>query len=354
MASVETNLLRNGLKLLQSSGLANAFRNQLQGIGSIFCLHQVLPGGGQELGFTPNRKLEISPEFLSDLIKLVHRRGFETVALGTLVERLTSGQVGKKPMAVFTLDDGYKDNLVHAKPVFDAHACPYTIFVAPGIADGTCNLWWRTLEQIVARTERIKVSSGEQNFDLVCRSVAEKNKSFNKLFDHFEALDQHEQRRQIDSLATAHSVDPKAYCRDEAMDWDELRQIAKSPLCTIGAHTINHFRVKSLSAEEAFAEMTLSKTRIETELERKVEFFAYPYGDKPAAGPRDFDLAQKAGFVASVTTRKGVVWPDDVVHLQSLPRIMVSGQYQELDMIDALISGLPTALLNKISPIHKG
>jgi peptidoglycan/xylan/chitin deacetylase (PgdA/CDA1 family) len=344
--------LRSGLKLLHSSGLTGLLRGRLQGLGSIFCLHQVCPGGGLEQGFAPNSKLEITPEFLRGLILLVRSRGFETVPLASLVERLKAGQVGNKPAAVFTLDDGYKDNFVHAKPVFEELNCPYTIFISPAITDGMCNLWWRTLEQVIAGTDHLKFTSAGRDFDLACRTVGQKFKAFGVLYWFYALMEEHAQRRHMDGLAEQFGIDAKAYCRSVAMEWSELREMAKSPLCTIGAHTMNHFVLKTLSDDEAAGEMRDSKLRIERELGRPVEFFAYPYGDKRAAGPREFELAGQVGFAASVTTRKGVIWPEDASHLQSLPRIMVSGRYQERVLVDALISGLPTALLNRLSPIH--
>ncbi len=344
--------LRTALKVLQGSGLTGLLRGRLQGIGSIFCLHQVCPGGGLEEGFAPNSKIEVTPEFLRELIGLVRERGFETVSLARMAERLKTGQASDKPMAVFTLDDGYKDNFIHAKPVFEELNCPYTIFVAPAIADGTCNLWWRTLEQIVGATDHLRVTLAGRDFDLTCRTVRQKDEAFTKLFLFLYFIDQHEQRRLVDALALTHGIDPMAYCAGVAMGWDELREIAKSPLCTIGAHTINHFGLAMLSPEDARAEIKDSKTRLESELGQTVEFLAYPYGDPPTVGSREFVMAQEAGFVASVTTRKGVIWPQDVKHMQSLPRIMISGRYQERVLVDALISGLPTALLNKFSPIH--
>ena len=345
--------LRTGLKILRASGLTAMLRPRLQGIGSIFCLHQVCPGGGHETGFAPNSKLEVTPQFLRGLIALVRDRGYETVSLATLVDHLKNEIVPSRPLAVFTLDDAYRDNLIFAKPVFEELACPYAIFVASAIADGQYTMWWRVLEEVVANTDHLRASIANREFDLPCRSVKEKYKAYRALFEFCAGLDQFVQGGHVDALARAFNIDPKSYCKTAAMNWDELRQIAKDPLCTVGTHTDNHYAVAKLDANQSLNEMQQSKARIEKELGRKVEFLAYPYGDRPAADKRDFALAEKAGFRASLTTRKGVIFPSDRQHLQSLPRIMISGRYQELGLVDALISGLPTALLNKFQPIHE-
>ena len=77
-------------------------------------LHHVCPGGGLSPGFSPNRGLELTPEFLDQVIAMVKARGFDLVNLDEAERRMSSGG---RPFAAFTLDDGYRDNMVHAQPV---------------------------------------------------------------------------------------------------------------------------------------------------------------------------------------------------------------------------------------------
>jgi peptidoglycan/xylan/chitin deacetylase (PgdA/CDA1 family) len=117
---------------------------------------------------------------------------------------------------------------------------------------------------------------------------------------------------------------------------------------------MNHHAVGKMSAADAAFELSQSRAIITRELGENTRFNAYPYGDEPNATPRDFILARDAGYEASLTTRKGVVFPGHASHLQALPRIMVSGRFQELRYIDAMISGLPTALVNRFSKVNVG
>ena len=153
-------LLRACLEVIHFTGLSKALRKHFQGSGSIFCLHHVCPGGGLQSGFAPNSKLEITPEFLRDIILLVRARGMETISLAQAIERLKHPKPNQKPFAVFTLDDGYKDNLVYGQPIFDELQCPFTVFVAPQIVDGSCEIWWRALEKIIARNRHIDIAIG--------------------------------------------------------------------------------------------------------------------------------------------------------------------------------------------------
>lgn len=345
-------LLRFALDALQLSGLPNLARPHLRGAGVIFCLHHVLPGGGRQTGFAPNSKLECEPAFLKAMINLVRERGYQTLSLGDAVERLKSGQRSEIPFAVFTLDDGYKDNAEFAQPIFQTNNCPFTIFIAPRIADGTAEIWWRNLEQVIAANSRLRCVIAGQSFDLLCRSEAEKWRTWKTLYPLFENLDQFEQRSEIRKLATNYGVDVDDYCRSVTMSWDELRGMARDPLCELGAHTLNHHSVGRMSAADALTQLSAARQLMAKHLCKLPRFNAYPYGDRPNATARDFKLAADAGYEASLTTRKGVVFAEHAQHLQALPRIMVSGRYQQLRFIDTLISGLPTALANRLRRVN--
>lgn len=345
-------LLQFALGTMHASGLAAIARPFLRGQGVIFCLHHVLPGGGRQLGFAPNSKLECEPEFLQGMIELVRRRGYKTLSLADAVASLKFGGRSAKPFAVFTLDDGYKDNRQFAQPVFQKLSCPYTIFVAPRIADGTAEIWWRNLEYVIAHNEELHIEVAGRALDLRCCTVPEKWVAWKTLYPIYETLDQFQQRIEIRKLALNHSVDVDAYCQSVAMNWQELREIASDPLCELGAHTVNHHSVGRMDETNARAQLADARQLMAAHLGMAPRFNAYPYGDEPNATARDFKLAQEVGYEASLTTRKGVIFAGHAKHLQALPRIMVSGRYQEMRFIETLISGLPTALSNRFRQVN--
>ncbi|MFT3986227.1 polysaccharide deacetylase family protein [Aestuariivirga sp.] len=314
-------------------------------------LHHVRPGGLRG-GFAPNNGLEVTPEFLSGVLDLVASKGFEFVSLDEAVARIGEDRRRTKPFAALTLDDGYRDNLVHALPVFRRHHCPFTIYVAPAIADGICELWWKGLEAVIAGTPHLMVEINGETIDLDTATDHQKKLAWQRLYWPVRKLEQHEQRRWILDLCLKQGVNLEAICRAEAMGWDELRGIAKDPLCTIGAHTINHFAVAELDEAEALHEMVASADRIEKELGKRPFHFAYPYGDEGSAAARDFRLAAQAGFRSAVTTRKGLIHSGHKDHLMALPRVSLSGEYQKLRYVDVLMSGTAFALFNGFRKVN--
>jgi peptidoglycan/xylan/chitin deacetylase (PgdA/CDA1 family) len=347
-----TSALRTALDLMYYSGASALCRPFVGGIGAIFMLHHVRPGGGVRRGFSPNYGLEMSPEFLDQVIALAKRRGYDLVSIEEAVDRLEGVGKSSRPFAVFTLDDGYRDNLEHALPVFRRHQCPFTVFVAPAITDGTCELWWRGLEAVIGGSNRVVCEIDGKNHDLPTATDEEKWRAWATLYGPVRNTDQYDQRRWIRDICSRNGVDLAALCRDAAMSWDELRTIAADPLCTIGAHTVHHFALRRLTADQARDELAQSADRIQEELGRRPRYFAYPYGDKRSAGPRDFRLAREAGFRAAVTTRKGLIFPEHAAHLTALPRASLSGKIQELRYVDMLMQGLPFALFNRFRKVN--
>src|SRR5258708_29292331 len=92
--------------------------------------------------------------------------------------------------------------------------------------------------------------------------------------------------------------------------------------------------------------MAVSRGRIENALQQPVLHFAYPYGDRIAAGAREFAMAQAAGFKTAVTTRPGMIFRESAGHLTALPRVSLNGNYQDTRILPVLTSGAATAMWN--------
>jgi peptidoglycan/xylan/chitin deacetylase (PgdA/CDA1 family) len=115
---------------------------------------------------------------------------------------------------------------------------------------------------------------------------------------------------------------------------------------TVGAHSITHCNLARQTETIASHEMATSRARIESVLQRPVLHLAYPYGDKIAAGAREFALAHAAGFKTAVTTRPGMIFPENAGHMTAMPRVSLNGNYQDARILPVLTSGAATAMWN--------
>ncbi|MYZ48488.1 polysaccharide deacetylase family protein [Propylenella binzhouense] len=292
-------------------------------------LHHVRPDDPRP--FDPNAHLSITPEFLDSFIASMKGNGWKFVTVDGLFE--AAPETADRRIAV-TLDDGYRDNLEYALPVFRRHGCPFTIFVTPGYCDRTAELWWEALDRIIAGADVLEAVPGGPP-KLPLRTVAEKEAAFRVWSGYLTTeLDEFAQRAAIRRVADDHGLDLAALAAELVMDFDEVRAIAADPLCRIGAHTMTHPALKRLPEEVARREMRESADRIEAEIGYRPTAFAFPYGYSAAAGPREAQLAEQEGFVASFTTRPGCIERDGRRH--GLPRISLNGKYQDPRLYPAL------------------
>jgi peptidoglycan/xylan/chitin deacetylase (PgdA/CDA1 family) len=347
MAGMKTAMMKAAMAGLYHSGAYRLLAPYTEGTGMIFALHQVRPP--RDKAFAPNRILEISPDFLDAVLDQVEEAGLEIVSLDEAARRLKAGD-GKRFVA-FTFDDGYRDTLSHAYPLFRRRGLPLTVYIPTDFPSGRGELWWLALEEIIARAEEIELCRNGALWRLPTVTPAEKWRSFGEIYWWLRNIDEATQRRVVRTLAERYDIDMPAICRELMMGWDEIRQLAADPLVTIGAHGKGHFAIAKLCAEKAVAEMKGSADVLERELGTRPMHFAFPYGDATSARARDFALAKELGVKTAVTTRKGVLFPAHRRYLTALPRISLNGEYQSLAYTELYLSGAPFALTNRFQQV---
>ena len=344
MKQFRNNVIRAGLGALYFTGAHYLLRPIFSGVGAIFMLHHVRPRRDGE--FQPNRHLEVAPEFLRAMLAHLRSRGIDIITIDDVHQRLIERNFSRR-FACFTLDDGYRDNRDFALPLMREFEAPFTVFVASDFAQGTGRLWWIALEMVIAKSSSIELAIGGTMTRLDTSTPALKQAAFDRLHDHLRSLPgEGDIHREIGALCARHGVDEAAVCRELCMSFDELKPFAQEKLITIGAHSITHCNLARQPKEIARSEMVTSRARIEDALQRPVVHLAYPYGDKIAAGAREFALAQAAGFKTAVTTRPGMIFPESASHLTALPRVSLNGNYQDTRIFPVLTSGAATAMWN--------
>jgi peptidoglycan/xylan/chitin deacetylase (PgdA/CDA1 family) len=245
--------------------------------------------------------------------------------------------------ACFTFDDGYKDNLSFALPIFERYEAPFTVYVTTCQIQGTIDNWWSGLAEILRNHERIQVEELGDHYEV--RTLQEKARLYRQLKQAaekgtFSAAG-------ISAFLASYSINlPEIMARD-ALTLDELRELSSSPLVEIGAHTASHPRLSQLSEAEAQSEMASNKTWLEDLLQQGIRHFAYPYGDAVSCGSREAKLAKITGFDTAVTTRIGNIFAEHCQFATALPRIRMFSSRENINLVQFQLSGAAGALLNK-------
>jgi len=333
------------MEALYFSGAHRWLAPLLGGVGAILTLHHVRPPRAD--AFQPNRLLEVSPEFLEDVIRGLRGAQVDLITLDEVHRRLKE-QDFRRRFICFTFDDGYRDNLRYALPILKKSDVPFAIYIPTSFPDRAGELWWLTLEAAIARHSRIALVMDGQDRRYDCDSTEAKYELYEHIYWWLRSLESEDDLRgAVRDLASRYGVDDAAFCNELCMTWGEIGEIAADPLATIGAHTVNHVMLKKASDAGVRNEMQQSAAVIEAALGKKPAHFSYPVGDRTSAGPREFRIAAELGFKTAVTTRPGVLFPEHAAHLTALPRISLNGEYQQRRYAKVLLSGAATALWNR-------
>ena len=348
MSASRHRLFRAGFAAITALGADRWLAPIARGRGVILTFHHVRPEPPEP--FAPNALLSITPAFLDRTLTRLRERGFEIVGLDAVPDRLADPAPGR-PFAVLTFDDGYRDNVAHARPVLARHGAPWTLFVTGDFADQRGRLWWIELERAVARLDRVTLASG---LDCPARDAAEKSAAFEVAYRALRAETESVLLDEIAGLCRRAGFEPGAVAEELCLTWDELRTLARDPAVTLGAHTLSHPMLAKHDAATARREMAESRVRIETETGRTVRHLSYPVGDPTSAGPRDFALARDLGFATAVTTRPGHLFAGHAAHRHALPRVSVNGLHQTDAALASLLSGVPFLAWNRGRRLNVG
>ena len=217
------------------------------------------------------------------------KQAFTPITLSELVDALTE----KRPLPArgicITFDDGYENNATTAAPILKELGIPATFFVTTGFLDGTTKLWVDRFETAYEKLQR-------SESDNVVRSRLKK-------------LTPDEREKEIRQLeieaGTSHLIHPL----HRPMSWDHARNLVRDGF-EIGAHTVTHPILATLTSEEQQREIETSKQRIEQELRTTCRFFAHPNG-QPGDWNEDTLRIVRNRFDACFTTIDGSVKTGD-------------------------------------------
>lgn len=242
-------------------------------------------------------------------------RYFNVLSLDDALEYLKQDSLPAGAVCI-TFDDGYRDNYEIAAPILKRHSLPATIFVASGFI-GNGVMWNDLVIEAIRKTKKqiLRLDDIELN-KLKVGSIAEKIMAINIVLNSLKYLPKLQRTEYVESLIRACDVDSP----NGLMMTEKQLGLLSDYGVSIGAHTVTHPILKSLSDKESKYEIDKSRADLEKITGKKITHFAYPNGKYG----KDYDLnhvdiLRKSGFELAVTTHWGAALGSDD-NLQ-LPRI---------------------------------
>jgi len=100
----------------------------------------------------------------------------------------------------------------------------------------------------------------------------------------------------------------------DLLGWDEIQEMAVNGM-DFGAHTMHHPDLSEVSTEQAYDEITESKSLMQKYLGKDVSFFAYPYGNQS----KKIQKIVEKQFLGACSTELDFLTLNSNIH--SMPRI---------------------------------
>lgn len=231
-------------------------------------------------GISPKNYSRFNPIFLSlktleEHIKF-YKKHFNVVSLADLYRHRVSS---KQFNICLTFDDGFANNYHYVLPLLKQYNVPATFFVT-AIRHAGYDVLWNDFLTIVSKYGPVTLQYKKQ--------VYYKN-SYNRYISTESAISlaQHLRSENFDErMVLLQQLYPHAPFRENGFDADlwlqmteeQIKEMAASPLVSIGAHGHVHNDLAQLDTENAESEMRISKQYLENLIQKPVNSLAFPYG----------------------------------------------------------------------------
>ncbi len=238
-------------------------------------------------------------------------RHFEPVSLSAIIEALDGLQALPDNAITITVDDGYRNFLLHGHSIFRRNRIPATLYAVAGFSDGRLWLWPDQIEFGLRHTTRtsVRVPLGDgAPLELALQTPEQKADA---IFRLTEMLKEVSNDRRVAFLAEFGSLcgvdippNPPKGC--EAMNWDELRAVASEGI-EIGCHSETHPILSRLSNPlELESEIRGAKEHMRERLGFDVRHFCYPNGRVIDVSEAAIRSVREAGFASAVSCTYGM------------------------------------------------
>jgi peptidoglycan/xylan/chitin deacetylase (PgdA/CDA1 family) len=285
--------------------------------------------------------LAVTPSHFAEHLEVLRENAWP-VRLQQLPEALVDGNLGDRLVAI-TFDDGYADNLHNAKPLLERYDVPATVFLATGYLGGGREFWWDELDRVLLQPgtlpEVLSLSINGSTYQWKLGQAARYEEDASRRFPYWRAsysayksrhrvyrslwellhpLTEGERQRVLDELRTWANAEPMVRPTHRPLSPEEVLALHQREMIEVGAHTVTHPALSTLSVSSQQDEILKSKARLEKLLGRAVFGFSYPHGSFSA---ETTGIVREAGFTCACSSVAGIV--DLSTDSFQLPRVPV-------------------------------
>lgn len=222
-------------------------------------------------------------------IKWLIKNGFTFISQEDVLAVAQNKKAFPKGAVLITVDDGWQTNQNNIVAVAQQYNVPVTIYIATEPVESG-NFWWSYIQK-----------ANEMN--MTGHNIASLKKVPNN------------ERKKI-----VQEIQKTIKLHRQALTIDQVKDIAKTDLVTIGAHTVTHPILINCSDVEVKDELKKSKEVLEGWINTSIATFAYPNGDY---SEREINYLKKLGYSLAYTTKPLPLTKQAIQNQYELPRFNV-------------------------------
>ncbi len=241
------------------------------------------------------------------------RSHFDVIGLNELIARLEgAGPVFRRPTAMVTFDDGYRDNYEVALPILQEVGLPAAFFIAAGYIDRPRLTWWDRVAYVVKSTTRDMLELDYPEPLTIDLRQPDRDRATRQILQPYKRTPEIDQERFFDRLEeeAGVEVESEALGRDLFMTWDQVRGLRGGGMA-IGSHTYDHPVLAQMPEAIQLSELTRSKQVLESQADSPIHAIAYPVGGPDAFSDSTKRLAREAGYRAAFSYYGGFNRPGE-------------------------------------------
>jgi peptidoglycan/xylan/chitin deacetylase (PgdA/CDA1 family) len=284
----------------------------------------------------------VTPQHFAEHLEVL-RKHCCPMPLQQLTQALQQGRLPHRSV-VITFDDGYADNLHNAKPLLERYGIPATVFLSSGYIGYEREFWWDELERLLLQPgtlpETLYLSINGKTYHWELGEAAHYTKDayqrhccwqfeqehdpsprhslYRSLYQLLCPLLAGQRRELLNELLAWAGTKPLNRSTHRSLTLAEVSALGQGELIEVGAHTVTHPFLSSLSVASQRGEIEQSKACLEQIVRHPVSSFAYPHGNYTV---ETATLVREAGFTCACSTAADVVWRG--TDCFQLPRVVV-------------------------------
>jgi peptidoglycan/xylan/chitin deacetylase (PgdA/CDA1 family) len=205
----------------------------------------------------------------------LYKKYFNVVSL----EEFYSGSFSNTRFNVcITFDDGYANNYKYVVPLLEKYELPATFFIT-AIREAGYYILWNDFLGIVTRygPPTLTYDKIEYRKDKLGRYASAEDGV--TLVEHLKENGFEKKKRMMELLKDRFPFKREDEDYWKQMDENEIRSLSGCRFVTIGSHGYFHNRMDNLQIGEAVEELKQSRRYLENLTGKKIDAFAFPYGN---------------------------------------------------------------------------